>query len=208
MPESYTDTPLLTERFDRAMAYALDHHRRQLRKSTTIPYASHLLAVTAIVLEMGGTEDEAIAALLHDVVEDGGGPAARERIAAEFGPAVAAMVDANTDTDEVPKPPWKERKTAYIESIAHKEPGALRVSLADKVHNASAIVRDRGTHGEAVWDRFKSGSGAEVRWYYRSLADAFEARSRDIGPEGAGALAELHRLVTAMDDPPPEGRSA
>src|SRR5215208_4097121 len=103
MPESYTDNPLLTERFDRAVAYTLEHHRRQLRKGTNIPYTSHLLAVTAIVLEIGGDEDEAIAALLHDVVEDGGGPAARERIAAEFGPAVASMVDANTDTDEEPK---------------------------------------------------------------------------------------------------------
>src|SRR3954447_6200980 len=121
MPESYTDNPLLTERFDRAVAYTLEHHRRQLRKGTEIPYTSHLLAVTAIVLEMGGTEDEAIAALLHDVVEDRGGPAARDRISKEFGEEVAVIVDANSDTDELPKPPWKERKAAYIASIARKD---------------------------------------------------------------------------------------
>src|SRR4051794_3209701 len=200
MPESFTNTPLLTERFDRALAYASEHHRRQLRKGTEIPYVSHLLAVTAIVLEMGGNEDEAIGALLHDVVEDGGGPAARAHIAEQFGEGVALIVDANTDTDEQPKPPWKQRKTAYIESMAQKDPSALRVSLADKVHNASAITRDYRTHGEALWDRFRAGAGAEVRWYYRALADAFEQRRDDLGPHAAGALAELRRLVTEMEE--------
>src|SRR4051794_23549439 len=115
MSESYTDTPLLTHRFDAAVGYALAHHRRQLRKDTEIPYASHLLAVAAIALEIGGDEDEAIAALLHDVVEDGGGPAALDFIEKEFGEPVAAIVAANSDTDEYPKPPWKQRKIAYID---------------------------------------------------------------------------------------------
>lgn len=199
-PETFTNTPLLTKRFDSALAYASEHHRCQLRKGTEIPYVSHLLAVSAIVLEMGGNEAEAIGALLHDVVEDGGGPAARAHIADQFGEDVALIVDANTDTDEEPKPPWKQRKTAYIESIAYKHPSALRVSLADKVHNASAITRDYRTHGEALWGRFKAGAGAEVRWYYRSLADAFEQRRDDLGPHAAGALAELRRLVTEMEE--------
>src|SRR4051794_35701937 len=114
MSEKYAETPLLTERFDRAVQLALDHHRMHLRKGTTLPYVTHLLMVTATVLEMGGNEDEAIAALLHDAVEDGGGPLMQKRITWEFGPAVGEMVAANSDSDEEPKPPWAERKQRYL----------------------------------------------------------------------------------------------
>jgi (p)ppGpp synthase/HD superfamily hydrolase len=145
MTEPYTDTPILTlERFDSALQFAVEHHRRQLRKGTEIPYVAHILAVTALVLEMGGDEDEAIGALLHDVVEDGGGPDALARIRREFGARVADIVEANTDTDEIPKPPWHERKARYIAGIAQKAPDAMRVSLADKLHNARAILLDTG----------------------------------------------------------------
>ena len=199
LPETYTETPFLTERFDRALDLAHDHHRRQLRKGTEIPYVSHLLAVASLTLEMGGSEDEAIAALLHDLVEDGGGQEGLARIERDFGADVARIVLANSDADTEPKPPWKQRKDEYLQAIAHKAPDELRVSLADKLHNARAILLDYRTHGERLWDRFKSGSGRPVRWYYRELAKAFEARRGDIGPRGAPMLDELRRTVDELD---------
>lgn len=120
MPESFTDSPILGDRFEAALRLAVDHHRRQLRKGTQIPYPAHLLAVAALVLEMDGDEDEAIGALLHDMVEDGGGPPALAQIKREFGDRVAAIVRANSDTDELPKPPWRARKEAYIAGVAGK----------------------------------------------------------------------------------------
>jgi (p)ppGpp synthase/HD superfamily hydrolase len=199
MPETYTDHPLLTERFDRALLLASDHHRRQLRKGTTVPYTSHLLGVTSLVLEMGGDETEAIGALLHDAVEDGGGPPMLERIRAEFGEDVARIVLANSDSDSEPKPPWKQRKDAYIDSIARKRPDELRVSLADKLHNARAILLDFRTHGDAFWDRFRSGAGPPVRWYYRELLAAFNARRADLGEQAVPALEEFGRTVDAIE---------
>jgi GTP pyrophosphokinase len=199
MPESYTDTPILTDRFEAALRFALDHHRRQLRKATDVPYFAHLMAVAAIVLEMDADEDEAIAALLHDVVEDGGGPEALDRIRNDFGERVARIVRANSDTDELPKPPWRRRKEAYIASIVRKRPDELRVSLADKLHNARAILTDYRRHGEALWTRFKAGEGTAVRWYYRGLADAFARRAADLGPAGRAALTELRLVVDELD---------
>ena len=197
--EAYTDTPILTDRFDAALAYAVAHHRRQLRKGTEVPYVAHLLAVAAIALEMGCSENEAIGALLHDVVEDRGGPAALEEIRAEFGADVARIVSANSDTDQEDKPPWPERKQAYIDSIPHKKPDELRVSLADKLHNARAILLDYRTDGEAVWSRFTAGDGDSVRWYYRALADAFEAQRERLGPGAAPTVDELRRTVDELD---------
>src|SRR3954463_5348677 len=110
MPETYTDQPILTERFDRALLLATAHHRRQLRKGTAVPYVSHLLGVASLVLEMGGDETEAISALLHDAVEDGGARPMLDRIRDEFGADVARIVEANSDSEAEPKPPWYERK--------------------------------------------------------------------------------------------------
>src|SRR3954464_414615 len=129
MPETYTDQPLLTGDFDRALLLASEHHRRQLRKGTAIPYLSHLLGVASLVLEMGGSETEAIGALLHDAVEDGGGRPMLDRIRDEFGPDAARIVLANSDSETDPKPPWVERKHEYLAAIAHKAPDELRVSL-------------------------------------------------------------------------------
>ena len=198
MPETFTEIPLLTERFDRALQLASGHHRAQLRKGTEIPYVSHLLGVTSLVLEMGGGEDEAIGALLHDAVEDGGGEPMLERIRTEFGDDVARIVHANSDTLVEPKPPWLERKRAYVESVACKRPDELRVSLADKLHNTRAIVRDFGTHGAGVWTRFRAGERA-VRWYYRALYDAFGARRDALGPAALPLLDELGRAVDELD---------
>jgi len=199
VPETYTDTPLLSDAFDRALLLATYHHRRHLRKGTTIPYVSHLLSVAALTLEMGGTETEAIAALLHDAVEDGGGPPMLARIEAEFGAAAARIVLANSDSDSEPKPPWSERKRAYIDSIAHKQPDELRVSLADKLHNARAILLDYRTHGDAIWTRFSSRDGVPIRMYYRGLYDAFDARRDALGPLALPTLEELGRTVDEID---------
>ena len=199
MPETYTDQPALTERFDRALLLATDHHRRQLRKGTTIPYVSHLLGVASLVLEMGGDETEAIGALLHDAVEDGGGPPMLERIRVEFGDDVARIVLANSDSDTEPKPPWTQRKTEYIAAIAHKQPDELRVSLADKLHNARAILLDYRTVGDELWYRFRRGAGDAIRWYYRELYEAFDARRDALGPDAIPALEELGRTIDEID---------
>ena len=200
MVESYTDSPLLTQRFDEALLLATDHHRRQLRKGTDVPYVAHLLAVASLVLEMGGSEDEAIGALLHDLVEDGGGPAGLATIRQRFGDHVARIVEANNDTDEEPKPPWRERKEAYIAAIAEKQPDELRVSLADKLHNARSILLDYRTHGEDLWVRFKAGEGASIRWYYRALHGAFSRRRDALGLGAHAALDELGRTIAELEE--------
>ncbi len=194
MPEKFAETPLLTERFDRAMQLALDHHRMHLRKGTALPYVTHLLAVTATVLEMGGNEDEAIAALLHDAVEDGGGPMMQKRMTSEFGPAVGEMVAANSDTDEEPKPPWEQRKQHYLDGMRDKSDGALRVSLADKLHNARAILADHAAVGDALWSRFTADAG-QTAWYYRSLATQFKAQAGRMGPSATAGVETLHALA-------------
>ena len=163
---------MLTERFDQALAYAAHAHRTQLRKGTAIPYVSHLLGVASLALEAGADEDQAIAALLHDAVEDQGGPDRLADIATRFGPRVARIVADCTDSDAEPKPPWRARKEACVAGLAHKAPESLLVSLADKTHNARAILADLEEHGAAVWDRFTGGRDGSL-WYYRALADAF-----------------------------------
>jgi GTP pyrophosphokinase len=204
VPESFTDTPLLTSRFDAALHYATRHHARQLRKGTPVPYAAHLLAVASLALEMHGDEDEAIGALLHDVVEDGGGRAALAEIEGAFGPAVAAIVQANSDTLD-PKDDknsggrgWYLRKSAYIDAFTTKSPAALRVSLADKVHNARSILLDYRTLGDDLWARFGQGQGLATRIYYRELALAFERERDRLGPAAQPYVDELRRTVDAI----------
>lgn len=201
MPETFTDAPMLTDRFDRALVLASAHHRRQLRRGTDVPYLSHLLAVAAGSLELGGDEDVAIGALLHDAVEDGGGPPMLERIREEFGDVVAGIVAANSDSDVQPKPEWRPRKETYIAGMARKSVAALLVSLADKLHNARAIVTDLELVGDAVWERF-SAPADEVRWYYDALATAFAARADDLGPAASTGISELQRLVMSMGGSP------
>jgi len=169
-------------RFDRALVLAAELHRHQLRKGTAVTYVTHLLAVAAIVLEYGGDEDQAIAGLLHDAVEDQGGAPMLARIREEFGDRVADVVEACTDTDEVPKPPWQARKDAYIRHLADVREDALIVSMADKLHNVRSIAADYRTVGEEVWSRF-TGARAGTLWYYRALVKAFQGR-------GTGPLLE------------------
>src|SRR3954453_14496920 len=199
--ESFTDTPLLTTRFDEALHYATRHHARQLRKGTPIPYAAHLLAAASLVLEMHGDEGEAIGALLHDVVEDGGGEKALREIEAAFGPKVAQIVLANSDSvlDEgEERPRWYERKKAYLDAFPRKSPAALRVSLADKLHNARSILLDYRNEGDVLWGRFGQGQGIATRIYYRELAAAFERERERLGPAAEPFVGELRRVVDAI----------
>ena len=137
----------LTQRFQSALAYAAKLHRDQRRKGSDIAYTSHLLGVASIALEIGGDEDQAIAALLHDAVEDQGGLPRLAEIRQLYGDCVADIVWDCTDADTEPKPPWRARKEAYIASLSHKPADSLLVSLADKTHNARAILDDLVVHG-------------------------------------------------------------
>jgi (p)ppGpp synthase/HD superfamily hydrolase len=188
----------LGPRFEEAFGYAIEHHRQDRRKQTNIPYAAHLLAVTSLVLEMESSEDEAIAALLHDVIEDGGGVEAEAEIRERFGDDVARIVLANSDSVSDPKPPWRARKEAYIAEIAAKRPDELRVSIADKLHNARSILSDYRRHGEGVFTRF-AGRREGTLWYYRALLGAFEARRAEIGAAAGHALDELREVVAELD---------
>lgn len=185
--------PDFSPRFDQALVYAHQLHARQTRKGTTVPYVGHLLAVTAIVIENGGTEDEAIAALLHDAVEDQGGAATRAEIQRRFGENIVLIVDGLSDTDQMPKPPWRARKEAYIAHLGEASPSVMLVSLADKIHNAGSILRDVRNEGDSVWSRFTGGKDGSL-WYYRALVEAFRARG-----QFTTMVDELDRIVTELE---------
>ncbi len=171
--------PLLGPRFANALSYTANLHATQLRKGTKTPYVSHLLAVAALAIEYGANEDEAIAALLHDSIEDQGGPEVRRRITALFGQTVADIVEGCTDTDLTPKPPWRERKERYISHVSETSPSVRLVSMCDKLHNARSLIMDlRGKRAD-LWSRFSAGRD-ETCWYYRQLVNAFrDALKRD-----------------------------
>ena len=162
----------LTEKFNKALSYAEKLHREQKRKGTNIPYISHLMIVSAIVLEYGGTEEEAIAALLHDAIEDQGGETTFKNIRSQFGKNIASIVLECSDTWESPKPPWLARKEHFIKSLKEKNSSSLLVSLADKTHNAEAILSDYLDVGEEVWLRFNGGKEGTL-WYYSELSISF-----------------------------------
>lgn len=190
---------LLTERFEEALVLAAQFHAQQLRKGTTIPYIAHLLAVTSLVLENGGSEDEAIAALLHDAVEDQGGADTREKIRRLFGDNVTAIVDGCSDTDVSPKPPWRERKEQYIAHLRTASSSVRLISAADKLHNVRSVLADYRILGEALWSRF-NGNKVGTLWYYRAVTDTL----REVSPsplidELDRTLTELERLATNHD---------
>ena len=187
---------ILSQRFEDALVYAARLHAKQIRKGTTIPYVSHLLSVASIVLEHGGNEVEAIAALLHDAIEDQGGTETREEIRRRFGDAVVSIVDGCTDAEVIPKPPWKERKEQYIARLSHASPSILLVSAADKLHNARAILGDYRALGENLWDRFNGGKEGTL-WYYKSLVDAFKQAAA--GTALAPLIEELERVVGEIE---------
>ena len=196
---------ILTKRFEEALIYSSLVHAGQRRKGTEIPYISHLLAVASIVLEHEGSEDEAIGALLHDAVEDAGGKTRLEDIRCRFGDVVARIVDGCSDTDIIPKPPWKERKQKYIEHVRVASPSVRLVSASDKLHNAQAILRDYRELRETLWDRFNAPRD-DILLYYRSLVQAFRdtaaiqrvsraKRGRPAGPYPRSRRRRQHYLL-------------
>jgi GTP pyrophosphokinase len=184
--------PSLTTRFGEAFAYAHAAHNAQLRKNTPVPYLAHLLGVASIVLDDEGTEDEAIAALLHDAAEDAGGRARLDDIRVRFGDNVARIVEDCTDSWSQPKEPWAERKRKYVEHARSLPSASLRVSAADKVHNAYAILRDLRNIGDDVWQRF-TAKPDDVLAYYQGLVRAY----REAG--GGRLVDELERIVRGIE---------
>lgn len=183
---------MLTERYAEALQLAWKLHSTQVRKGTTIPDVSHLIAVSSLALEHGATEDEAIAALLHDAVEDAGGEPTLDMIRVRFGDAVADIVDGCTDASVEPKPAWRPRKEAYLAHLADASPSVRLVSASDKLHNARSILFDLRVHGPALWSRFTAGKHGSL-WYYRSLVEAFASHGR------TPLVDELDRTVTAIE---------
>ncbi|MCJ7734738.1 MAG: HD domain-containing protein [Anaerolineales bacterium] len=166
----------LSDRYASAFTIAFKLHQEQSRKGSQIPYIAHLISVSAIVLENGGSENQAIAALLHDAVEDQGGRPTLQIIRDSFGDDVARIIEGCTDAFTDPKPPWKERKIDYLEKLKTAPDEILLVSLADKLHNARSILQDLLTEGDALWEKF-NGKKAGTLWYYQSLANIFDSSS-------------------------------
>ncbi|OBB71277.1 HD domain-containing protein [Mycobacterium sp. 852014-52144_SCH5372336] len=189
---SDTTSPRLGPKFHEALGFAAELHRTQTRKASEVPYVGHLLSVAGLVIEADGTETEAIAALLHDAAEDQGGDATLVRIEERFGPDVAAIVEECSDTMVTPKPPWRERKQAYIEHLNTASDSTIRVSMADKLDNARAILRDLRRFGPKVWQRFNTDDPHEHLWYYRSLLEVYQRRS------DSWLVDELSRVVETL----------
>jgi GTP pyrophosphokinase len=184
----------LTDRFEQALTFATRLHAAQYRKGTDIPYVAHLLGVASIALDYGATEDEAIAALLHDAVEDQGDAGRTlEEVRRRFGEGVATIVLGCSDADVIPKPPWRTRKEDYIAHLPGVGPSVCLVSAADKLHNARAILADYRVLGEALWDRFRGGKEGTL-WYYRALVTAF----RQSGTKPA-LIDELDLVVSELE---------
>jgi (p)ppGpp synthase/HD superfamily hydrolase len=181
----------LTNRLDLAFSYAHEVHADQVKKGTSVPYLGHLMGVSSIVLDDGGSEDEAVAALLHDAAEDHGGHERLEDIRSRFGDAVARIVEDCTDSWEAPKPPWLVRKQSYVHHARTLPATSLRVSAADKVHNTYAILRDLRNTGEQVWERYDARAD-DVLSYYESLVRAY----REAG--GGKLVDELERIIRGI----------
>jgi len=196
-----TSTPKLTGQFSKALVYAELKHHNQVRKGGNIPYFGHLLSVASLVINDNGSEDQAIAAVLHDCVEDAGGALTLDEIRKNFGDGVATIVDECSDTDVEPKPPWRERKTAYIEHLAQVGTDTLLVSVADKLDNARSMLRDYHEHGSKLWERFTVKDPRDHLWYYGGLLEAYRKRGLDswMVDELGRVVDELKRLVEGGD---------
>ncbi|PYK53605.1 MAG: phosphohydrolase [Verrucomicrobia bacterium] len=182
----------LSRQFEKALTYATRIHGGQLRKKTRIPYIAHILGVAAIAMEYGADETEAIAALLHDAVEDCGGAKRLRDIERKFGEDVARIVEGCTDTDQTPKPPWLERKKVYVAHVRRAPMSTKLVSASDKLHNVRAILMDYRKEGEKLWTRFNRGKQGAL-WYYRALVNAFN------GKRLQPLVQELDRTLTELE---------
>ena len=183
----------LSEKFEGALIYATRAHANQTRKKTGIPFVAHILGVTAIALEYGANETEAIGALLHDTVEDCGGAERLRDIREKFGDDAARIVDGCTDTYETPKPPWLERKRAYIDHLKNADGSTRLVSASDKLHNTRAILAELRRHGLEVFERFGGKKDGTV-WYYRTLVTAFRQHG-----DHSDLIDELDRVVSEIE---------
>jgi len=187
----------LTSRFAEALAFTCRLHATQRRKLSGSPYVAHLLRVAGMVLEEADSEEEAIAALLHDAIEDQGGPAARATIRRRFGDEVTALVDECSDTDRHPKPPWRERKRAFLDRLQQASSSARRIVAADKLDNVRGLIQGYREHGDDLWKHFH-GNRDETLWYLGAVADVLRrAGSGPLVEDLARAVAELERLLTA-----------
>lgn len=186
---------VLGERFKMAVGEALRLHATQKRKGTDIPYAAHLLSTASLVLQFGGDEDQAIAGLLHDAVEDAGGRNTLNKLRDQFGPVVADIVEGCTDTFEDPKPAWRGRKEKYIASIPGKPVTTLLISACDKLDNARAILADLRREGVGTLGRFKGG--LDTVWYYRTITEALRVAGRGTSVENV--VRELDPVVREME---------
>jgi hypothetical protein len=187
----------LGPRFLRAFQFAAEKHAGQTRKASTIPYIAHLMGVTSLVLEAGGDEDLAIAALLHDVVEDCGGAPMLKEVRRRFGKRVAHVVEGCTDSDSDPKPPWRQRKETYLRHLKTADAGTRLVSVADKLNNIRSILTDYHEIGESIWARFNGGRDGTL-WYYRALRDEFgRGKGNRLTREYERAVRELEALTGA-----------
>jgi len=185
----------LTPRFAEALAYAAQLHAAQTRKASGTPYVAHLLGVASLVLESGADEDEVIAALLHDAIEDQGGSTARQEIRQRFGDRVAAIVDACSDAETIPKPPWRERKERFLASLNQADPATLRVVAADKLYNVRSLLRAYRQQGEGLWAHFRGGKEGTL-WYHREAARILCARGQGwLFEELSAAVEELSRAT-------------
>jgi (p)ppGpp synthase/HD superfamily hydrolase len=190
----------LSPRFLRAFEFAAEKHKEQARKTTTIPYIAHLMGVASLVLEFGGDEDLAIAALLHDVVEDCGGEPMLKEVRRLFGTPVAKIVDGCTDAYTTPKPPWRERKETYIHHLKTADAGTRLVSAADKLNNVRSIIADYRELGDAIWERFNGGKEGTL-WYYRALLNEFQRKPNRLIREFELTVQELERMVQNVSTP-------
>jgi len=186
----------MTEAFE----FARQLHGDQLRKGTETPYLSHLMSVSSLVLESGGSEEEAIAALLHDTVEDCGGLPVLEKIHQQFGESIANIVKDCSEPVSMPKPPWKDRKNAYIAQVAGADDSVKRVACADKLHNLRSILTDYQQAGDRVWDRFHADKKGTL-WFYQSMVETLRPFGHGVAifQELEKRVGDLQRIVNGKE---------
>jgi (p)ppGpp synthase/HD superfamily hydrolase len=187
-----TAAPILGDRFEVALVLAHRLHRTQLRKGTQVPYLAHLLSVAALVLEEGGDEDEAIAALLHDAIEDQGGQSTRDLILAKFGKRVCDIVEGCTESRPEPLSSWQDRKVLHLAKLVDETTSVRMVTLADKLHNVRSTLMDYNRFGSSLWNRFGGGRSGTI-WYYRAVASSLRS------PQQTPILTELERSIDWLE---------